>query len=328
MKEIVNKVIGWAERQVKRGERLQKWFPLFESIYTTFYGDKDVTRVNPHVRDAINTKRYYFILILSIGTLFLHATYNQAFQLLKSQNLPIRIKETWVLGYHLVIPKLVAVIVIGLIIEAIFAYKKQKEIQEAIPVFALLYLLILPITAPLWLAAGAFGCAIFIREIQNKVNLHPALIAWLFVEIILRFPHVSPLWQSPNATFWMGLSAIFLMLTHMISKRQFLHTAVGAVITVIVLKLILPYKLQTAWDLLMKSTLLTATFFTTDIHTAPQSPEGRVYYGKFFGVLAIIALVVTKREESLLLMLLLFNLLSPYIDKREIEKRLQKRIAH
>jgi Na+-transporting NADH:ubiquinone oxidoreductase subunit B len=325
MKKILVFAIRWIRNQVRTGERLQKWFPLFEAVYTTVLGDKGTTKTLPHVRDSNNTKRYYFITILALAPLFFHAMYNQAYQHLKSQALPIRFKATFFLGYDIVIPKLVAALIIGFVIEAIIAYKRQKEIQETLTIFAIIYCLILPITTPLWLSTTSFAIAILLKENLKKIKLNPALTAWGIVEIISRFPNTPAIWQSPHATFWISMAALFLMGTNIISKKQFLHTTLGAVITVIILKIILPFKLQTAWDLLMTSTLFCATFIATDAHTLPHSPEGRVHYGRLFGILAIVFLVTTKRHESLFILLLILNGLTPIIDHKAITKRLEKR---
>jgi RnfABCDGE-type electron transport complex D subunit len=142
-------------------------------------GSPETTREAPHIRDHIEIKRYMSIVILAL--------------------LPSTIAAVVFFGWKAVAMIAVSYLVGG-VIEVLFALIRKKDIEEGFLVTGLIFPLILPPTAPLWMVAvgSAFG-VFFGKEVFGGTGrniFNPALVGRIFITIA--FPQqMSAMWQKP-----------------------------------------------------------------------------------------------------------------------------------
>ena len=63
-----------------KGGRYEKYGALFEMVDTLLYTPKDVTRLSPHVRDAIDLKRVMSFVVLAALPCMFMAMWNTGYQ--------------------------------------------------------------------------------------------------------------------------------------------------------------------------------------------------------------------------------------------------------
>lgn len=195
----------------EKGKPLHRFRPLVESLDTFFYEAPYKTRTGPHIRDAIDVKRWMFIVIIALIPCMLVAIWNTGLQnvvytsgnyklmneylaasstslqdylnfVFKDQLYLTIIKE----GLKTLLPIVLISYAVGGLCEALFAIIRGHEITEGFLVTGILYALILPSTIPYWMVAFgvAFGI-ILSKEVfggsgMNIVNPALACRALLF----------------------------------------------------------------------------------------------------------------------------------------------------
>ncbi|MBN1686293.1 MAG: RnfABCDGE type electron transport complex subunit D [Spirochaetales bacterium] len=152
---------------------------VFETLEGIIFGPTEITAGAPHVVDNIEIKRYMTVAIIAL--------------------LPSTISGIVFFGWRVLL-MIIASYVAGGIVEVAFALIRKREIEEGFLVTGLIFPLILPPTAPIWVvvvgsAVGVFfGKEVFGGTGRNIFN--PALVGRLFVTIA--FPQImSASWQKP-----------------------------------------------------------------------------------------------------------------------------------
>ncbi|RIY31253.1 NADH:ubiquinone reductase (Na(+)-transporting) subunit B [Psittacicella hinzii] len=198
------------------GGKHQRWYALFEAVYTIFYTPKSVTNGRLHVRDVIDLKRIMTTVWLALFPAAFFGCWNVGNLTLQSfatanltevglQNL---INSDWhyqlayflganfdpatagwfskmLIGFAFWVPVYVTVFVVGGFWEVLFASIRKHEVNEGFFVTSILFSLILPPTIPLWQAAlGITFGVVIAKEIfggtgKNLVN--PALAGRAFL---------------------------------------------------------------------------------------------------------------------------------------------------
>ena len=162
-----------------RMKLLKPFGAIFETLDGIVFGPTEITAGAPHVVDNIEIKRYMSVVIIAL--------------------LPSTVSAVVFFGWRVLL-MIVASYVAGGIVEVAFALIRKREIEEGFLVTGLIFPLILPPTAPIWVvvvgsAVGVFfGKEVFGGTGRNVFN--PALVGRLFVTIA--FPQImSASWQKP-----------------------------------------------------------------------------------------------------------------------------------
>lgn len=195
---------------VDKGKRFHKFHPLVSAADTFLYEAPQNTTRGPHIRDAIDVKRWMLLVVVALLPCFFMAIWNTGVQSFvyssgdyklmneylagatswqgyidfaaKDNNYLTILKE----GFAAVIPLVILSYVVGGIWEAFFAIARGHEISEGFLVTGILYALILPSTIPYWMAAVGISVGIiFAKEVfggsgMNIVNPALACRAFLF----------------------------------------------------------------------------------------------------------------------------------------------------
>lgn len=184
MKVIIT-IFERAKANFHHGGKYEKWYPLFEAFQTFLYLPKILTKKGPHVRDALDTKRYMSIVLFSLKPVLLFGIYNTGYQSQLAAGLSTDIVSSMIVGSLAVIPLLIVSYGVGLGIEFLSSILRGHEVNEGFLVTGMLYALILPPDIPLWMAAVgiAFGVVIG-KEVfggSGRNFLNPALTARAFL---------------------------------------------------------------------------------------------------------------------------------------------------
>lgn len=199
------------------GGKYQRWYALFEAVYTIFYTPGTVTQGRIHVRDVIDLKRIMTTVWLAlfpaaffgaweVGNLTIQAI-SQA-QGLTPDVIANIISSNWhyqlahffgasfdpavaggfskfIIGLSFWVPIYMIVFIVGGFWEVLFSMVRGHEVNEGFFVTSILFSLILPPTIPLWQAAlGITFGIVFAKEIfggTGKNLLNPALAGRAFV---------------------------------------------------------------------------------------------------------------------------------------------------
>jgi Na+-transporting NADH:ubiquinone oxidoreductase subunit B len=188
-----------------KGGRYEKFGALFEMMDTLLYTPKDVTRMSPHVRDAIDLKRVMSFVILAALPCMLMAMWNTGYQanlalaelgrdsasgwrsfFLDSVGYdPGSVFACMMHGLLCFLPIYIVTLVIGGIWEVLFAIVRNHEVNEGFFVTSMLYALVLPPDIPLWQVAVGISFGVVIgKEVfggTGKNILNPALLGRAFL---------------------------------------------------------------------------------------------------------------------------------------------------
>lgn len=178
----LRKILDGQERFFQEDGPLERLHPLYDALDTFLYDPNELTAVAPHVRDAVNLKRYMIAVVLCLLPSTCVSIYNGGLRAI----VMIAVSYT-----------------VGAIVEIVFGIVRREPINEGFLVTGLLFPLTLPVTTPLWqVAVGvAFG-VIFGKEVFGGTGhnpFNPALVGRCF--LLIAYPvDISPeKWVAPGA---------------------------------------------------------------------------------------------------------------------------------
>lgn len=207
---MLRKFLDYQLSLTEKGKPLHRLHPLIQAADTFLYEAPNVTKKGPHIRDAIDIKRWMVIVIVALIPCMIAAIWNTGIQSyvyssgdykLMNEFLSSKASFTeyfafvgrdsrWLTiiaeGCYILLPIVLISYVVGGFWEAIFACVRGHEISEGFLVTGILYALILPPTIPYWMVAlGVSVGVIFAKEIfggsgMNIVNPALACRAFLF----------------------------------------------------------------------------------------------------------------------------------------------------
>ena len=164
---------------LKRARILRPVKPVIETLEGIVLGSPESTEAAPHFLDHIEIKRYMSTVILAM--------------------IPTTVAAVVFFGWY-VLAMILTSYVVGGIIEVLFALIRKKEIEEGFLVTGLIFPLILPPTAPLWVVAVGIAFGVFFgKEVFGGTGrniFNPALVGRIFITIA--FPQImSATWRAP-----------------------------------------------------------------------------------------------------------------------------------
>jgi Na+-transporting NADH:ubiquinone oxidoreductase subunit B len=201
----LRKFLDQVAPQFSKGGRYEKYGALFEMVDTLLYTPQDVTRVSPHVRDAIDLKRVMSFVVLAALPCVLMAMWNTGYQanlalaelgLDKASGwrgfllTPVGFDTDSILacmahGLLYFLPVYIVTLAVGGVWEVLFAIVRNHEVNEGFFVTSLLYALILPADIPLWQVAIGISFGVVIgKEVfggTGKNIFNPALLGRAFL---------------------------------------------------------------------------------------------------------------------------------------------------
>ena len=194
-------------RNFEPGARWEKYYPVYEMIDTFVYWSDKVTSRAPHIRDAIDMKRVMtYVVLATLPCIFL-CWYNTGYQAnLALDAMGLNVLPGWrgsiavllgipfdvqsitanmALGFIHFLPVYLITVMVGGMWEVIFAVVRGHEVSEGFFVTSILYTLILPPDAPLWIVALGISFGVVIgKEVfggTGKNFLNPALTGRAFL---------------------------------------------------------------------------------------------------------------------------------------------------
>lgn len=210
----------------EKGKPLEKLRPLISAGDTFLFEAPINTSRAPHIRDAIDVKRWMLIVVFALLPCILMAIWNTGMQsfVYSSGNYHLlteylqasgslstyfdfAMKDSrWMtiiwLGLVAFVPLTIISYAFGGLWEAIFACARGHEISEGFLVTGILYVLILPSTIPYWMAAvGVSVGTILAKEVfggsgMNIINPALACRAFLFFTFPARMS--GEIWAGTN----------------------------------------------------------------------------------------------------------------------------------
>lgn len=187
------------------GQRLARWYPLYEAFDSFLFGSAHTTGRAPHVRDGIDLKRIMSTVLVALIPCVAMALWNTGYQanlVLASSGLagpegwrgavmsltgcnPGSIVSNLLHGAVYFLPIYLTTMVVGSFWEGLFNILRGHEFSEAFLVTGLLFTLTLPPTIPLWqVAFGVSVGLVFAKEVFGGVGrnfMNPALAARAFI---------------------------------------------------------------------------------------------------------------------------------------------------
>ncbi len=195
------------EPNFTKGGKYEKYYAVYEMFDTIFFTPKTVTKYAPHARASLDLKRTMTYVVIATIPAIIIGLYNTGLQANTAlAELGIADPDGWragllsafgigfnpnnwfacfVHGFLYFFPIYITTLVVGGIVEVVFAVVRGHEVNEGFFVTSMLYTLILPPSIPLWqVAIGIiFGVAIG-KEVfggTGKNLLNPALVARAFL---------------------------------------------------------------------------------------------------------------------------------------------------
>lgn len=225
---MLRQILDYQLSLTEKGKILHRLRPLVEATDTFLYEAPINTRSAPHIRDAIDVKRWMIIVVFSLIPCILMAIWNTGVQsyVYSSGDYTLmneylegatsidgyfsfaskdnRYLDILKLGLMAFLPVTIIAYAVGGLCEALFAIVRKHEITEGFLVTGILYSLILPSTIPYWMVAvGVASGVILGKEVfggsgMNIVN--PALACRAFLFFTFPGKMSGDVWIGTNPT--------------------------------------------------------------------------------------------------------------------------------
>ena len=268
------------------------------------------------------------------------------------------------LGLSAFLPLLVVAAAVSMAWEVLFATLRQRPPDAGWPMFAWLFVLLLPLSTPLYLVAlGASFGAVVGKHIfggTGRYIVSPALLGVLFVQVA--YPAALGGLPSTFAAIVAGdtiattggwvavflgretgaigspsalaclLGGLYLWMRGAISPRTLGGAILGLVVTAWAFSLgagaAASMPLAWHWHLALGYFAFCAVFVSTDPSIAPLMPAARWIYGALFGALTVVIRTANPAHpEGTLVALLLASLCIPLVDHGLLRLALRRGIG-
>ncbi len=392
--KFLEKILHKNESKFEKGGKLEKFYPLYETLATFAFTPKLTTKSGSHIRDAVDLKRTMMMVILAMVPCLIFGIYNTG-HWAEVAATGDRALDYWsnfgpkfLTGLTVVLPIIVVSYGVGLGMEFIFAMKNNHGLHEGFLVSGMLIPLTMPADVPLWMVAIATAFAVLIgKEIfggtgMNVVNIALTARAFLFFAYptsmsgdkvwmageeasvdgfsgatalgdLASFMSDKPVfkdlgsytaeygfWDSfygmipgsigETSTFACLIGAVILLGTGVASLRIISSFFIGGLLMGYLLNLAgtnLYLELPAVYHLVIGGFAFGAVFMATDPVTASQTATGKIIYGFFGGVIAILIRVLNPAyPEGVFLAILFMNVMAPIIDHYVVQANINRRL--
>ncbi len=229
----LRRLLDWLGKPFETGGKLERMHPLYEAVDNFLYTPGTVTKGAPHVRDAIDLKRYMVLVVVALIPTVVMALYNTGYQanltietavaekavqgetvvkaipgwrgeVLSALGIAVSsegILGTMILGALFFLPVYIITLIAGGTWEVIFAVVRKHPIAEGFLVTSLLFPLILPPTIPWWQVVLGISFGVVIgKEIFGGVGMNVLNVA-LTSRAFLYFAYPA---QISGDAVWVG----------------------------------------------------------------------------------------------------------------------------
>ncbi|MDZ7764202.1 MAG: NADH:ubiquinone reductase (Na(+)-transporting) subunit B [Melioribacteraceae bacterium] len=205
--KLIRNFLDKQEKHFVDGGKLEKYYPLYETIDTFLYTTGRPTKSASHIRDVMDLKRMMMMVVIALIPAVFMALYNtglqanlglqqmgasssphwqaQVLQWLGFSLDPSNILGNIVFGALYFLPVYIVTLAVGGFWEVLFAVVRKHEVNEGFLVTSLLFPLILPPDIPYWQVALGISFGVVIgKEVFGGVGmniLNPALTARAFL---------------------------------------------------------------------------------------------------------------------------------------------------
>lgn len=189
----LRKYIDKIKPNFEKGGKFSWLHSTFDGFETFLYVPKTVTKKGSHIRDAADSKRLMFVVVVALMPALLFGMFNVGLQHFRAVGeitvaSPYTFNLIWSCfwyGFLRVLPLILVSYIVGLGIEFVFAQLRGHEINEGYLVTGMLIPLIMPIDVPLWIVALAVAFAVILgKEVFGGTGMNifnPALLARAFI---------------------------------------------------------------------------------------------------------------------------------------------------
>ena len=172
------------------GGKLEKFYPVYDSIETFLFVPGHETTKGAHIRDGIDMKRTMFMVIIAMTPCLLFGMWNIGHQHFLAMGEMVALGDglwdKFFYGLLKILPVIIVSYGVGLGAEFAFCIIKKHSINEGFLVSGMLIPLIMPVETPLWMVAVATLFAVVIgKEVfggtgMNILNVALTARAFLF----------------------------------------------------------------------------------------------------------------------------------------------------
>lgn len=225
---MLRRLLDYQLSLTEKGKFLHRLRPLVEATDTFLYEAPLNTSRAPHIRDAVDIKRWMLLVVFALIPCILMAIWNTGLQSFVYASGDYKLmneylsEATSLTGYFdfafkdnrylsilkeglfALLPVVIITYAVGGFCEALFATVRQHEISEGFLVTGILYALILPSTIPYWMVAVGVAAGVILgKEVfggsgMNIVN--PALACRAFLFFTFPGKMSGDVWVGTNPT--------------------------------------------------------------------------------------------------------------------------------
>lgn len=205
----------------------EKLKPLFTALDTFVREAPISTSVGPHIRDAVDLKRWMMLVIYALVPCILMAVWNTGIQSFVYGSSDLQLVQKYMQASHSIsgyfqfafakdhlwpiiklglmgfIPVMIISYLVGGLWEGLFAVMRGHEISEGFLVTGMLYALILPASIPYWMVAVGVSAGVVLgKEVFGGTGmniLNPALTARCFLFFTFPTKMSGEVWVGTNS---------------------------------------------------------------------------------------------------------------------------------
>lgn len=228
MVHMLTKLLDFQLSLAEKGKPLHRLKPLIEAGDTFFREPAINTKRGPHIRDAVDLKRWMILVVFALLPCILMSIWNTGLQKMVYSSGDFRLMNEYYLastsfseyiefamkdhryltilqlGLMAFIPIVIISYAVGGLWEGVFACIREHEVAEGFLVTGILYALVLPPTIPYWMVAVGVSAGVIIgKELFGGTGmniLNPALTCRAF--LFFSFPNKmsGDVWVGTNTT--------------------------------------------------------------------------------------------------------------------------------
>lgn len=225
---MLRKILDYQLALTEKGKPLHRIRSLIDAADTFLYEAPINTQRSPHIRDAVDVKRWMLLVVFALIPCIIMAIWNTGLQNFVYSTGDYNLMNEYLtgaqsfkgyfdfafkndrylsiirLGLSAFLPVVLISYTVGGLCEALFAIVRKHEISEGFLVTGILYALILPSTIPYWMVAfGVAAGVILSKEVfggsgMNIVN--PALACRAFLFFTFPGKMSGDVWVGTNPT--------------------------------------------------------------------------------------------------------------------------------